>query len=802
MKSKINLIVFLASLPLVLSCSPSDTKDSCGPATSLQGAIDNLPETQKIEFKNWEKSLFKKCELGSIFPSLSAPLDEKAADQVDVKRFLEATNNSIIISNEKDPSEFIVFSGVSTYSQPVNSKAFSCDHTQGKAAVEVKTSGSHCEVKIGGQLVYATDLTPQISVALHTSREKSQSISSIPQQIAAGERTAGGGFVSLRTSAFVDPVTQVLGTNDIVKPDPDPSKPPTTVYPTRQRIYDLLLNNFSGLQPNQIETYFPSNGNAAYNTMWAQLTEKSAEDLGKLIIFSNNQPHLIGASSVGLGNLWDGGIFNQKSFAVSFVWSAPVPRISSGGLNNETDPKYLEFEVDVNFEGNVKDGGKSKITDVILSEPKRKDSAEMFRECALGRNSGLSAIYKTNKEQPLVPYYEVISPCGPIVSEEHVIKSIFNDVTLRKAFLETIGSAKLPEAGYSDSYRAWGGLFSEFLKLIPLQTNNFLTEMDAPVSLKKKLSLTQKQIDLLLENVPLGTNSYDIRLATVDAATRWVFYKILVDENTINDLKKVIDRFSVDFKVSTLELLLSMGNRDMERNFSSAIKYALSLDDEFLKQYKTLRSKAQVMGAQSVFTSFEINFFFRRQKTDFLADWERVIDLAHQSAVKAKTERSKVRDKVSDGDFESTRTAILELSIGEGWKPLTFSNFEKMVSLAKFIPRCRGLVDAISLASCAGGASRFKTADDGLLSPRHRDYHLELLAKLESKLPEISRYQPQVTELIVQSFYNPLWAGCSDREIAVRKVAFHHLFDDVVSGKITFTNGMGDLETVLKGCQY
>lgn len=95
------LVIFtlVGALSSLLGCAKSDTvENACTAATSAESAIQKLGESQKSELRNWQTATFKRCQIDSVFPSLKAhfPNEQESEDSVDLKKFLERTNNSMI----------------------------------------------------------------------------------------------------------------------------------------------------------------------------------------------------------------------------------------------------------------------------------------------------------------------------------------------------------------------------------------------------------------------------------------------------------------------------------------------------------------------------------------------------------------------------------------------------------------------------------------------------------------------------------------------------------------------------------
>ncbi len=789
-----NLGLFFTVL-FLFGCSGSDSNPkTCAAAPTSEKAVSKLTEMQKAELNSWKNTTFKKCQLNSVFPSLVEILPASPANEtenrVDIKHFLDKTNNSLIIANPSDATEFIMFSNPGLSTAPVYSDALACEQNAHKIQYEAQLSGTRCEVKLDGQIVATAELVHNVPVSLHTSAKKSEVLLQLPSPVGAGQKETNNNYVSLRTSAFVDPVRQVLSTTDITKVTA--TGVPQVVYPTRERILDLLKMKFDAKDWDQLEARFPSS--SLVDTSVAEINETS---LGDIAPFSNSYSFLVGPSSFELNKLWDGGFNNQKQFSYSFRWISEVSPVNSGSSPTTTDPKFLAVIVQVELTGNVKDGGNSRVTKLEFNFHDEGSSEESFKKCATKRLHTMTQVHKKTDDQPVPRLEDVLQPCRLHLANQKVAKHILKDKSLKKQFLTTVANS-MTKNRMSYDFLGWTYLLREIISELPLNTHEFLVELDPPAPARRVLEPAQATTNFLLSDVLPSKENYQLRLATINSSVQWTLRDFTPKQEELTKLKSVINRLYNDFPQSTTQLIQSYGMLpDDGRDAVEALNYALTLDDDFLKKYRTLRRQAQDVGALSVFTQHEIMFLQRRQKITYLDDWQDILNLASKTTAKAEKARTRHAQKVSDKEFEAARVAIFEISMREGWKPLTFENFERMLVLTQYIPRCQSLTDAISKAACVG-TQKFQSTGTGLLLSPRREFNAAVAQQLQNTLPLID--STLVTEKVALGFYGPLWANCTGTDLEVRKLALDQILDYFIKSGSANPEKLRELDIILKPC--
>lgn len=783
----------LVSVLYLLGCTKSATSENaCAVATSAESAVQKLGENQKRELQTWQSSTFKRCQIDSVFPSLKSnfPNDQESEELVDLNKFLERTNHSMILSNPDDASEVIAFAKPHIFTAPEKTSVLACDQPNSKVQYEAVVTGTHCEIKLDGHVVAKTDLVQNISVALHVSQTKLEYLFSLPSTVHPGERTSGNNVVSLRTNAFTDPVRQALTSADIMKPGTTPNDPWIVAFPTRQHIQFLLKLKFPEIDSDFLEKKFLS-GTAFTDSSF--VTTDST--LGDIAPFSNGAPQIIGSNSFEMSKLWDGGISGQKHFIYNFEWKSAFPKIPRNNVDGNSDPKFLTVNTRLEFNGNVKNGGVARVLDLTINYDDKETPENAFTKCALKRLDFVLKVHGENG-QPALRFEDVIAPCRFAAPEQKIAKLILNEKNLKSQFLSAIVKSSKKSSPYD--YNDWTNLWLEILAELPLKSNDFLSELNPSSDVRQILAPAQRTINFLLEKIPTHAATYQLRLATIQTSTSWILKNNTPSNETIKNLKTVVERLSNDFYKSTTSLIQSFRMTVMDGDTPAILSYALSLDDAFLKKYRSLRQQAQEVGAVSVFIQYEERFLQRRQKPAYLDDWETILSLAHKATDKAQKARAKSSTKVSDKDFEVARVAVYEISMREGWKPLTFENFEKMTSLTKFIARCKNLSDAISRAACVG-SDKFQTSVHGLLSHKRREFNMALSSQIEDAFSQ-GGFSPEVTEKIAVGFYGPIWATCDGNNLQVRKLALDQMLDYFSKGGPLTLEKSHELSLVLKGC--
>ncbi len=690
-------------------------KGSPGP----QNPTLSLTDEQRKNFDAWKGSLLKSCDASSAFDGAAS----KGDVGLDARQVLQASGRSLVLKS--DQGAFVVFGQPRGLEGSQESKISASSSTEingrstsSEFAAMARRNGSNCQVLVGNEVVYETEIWSALPIALSSPGvlpEPSLSTSSLA--IVEGSLVAHG-----LLDAAIGSMTR-------------PGK----------HLEDMLAPKFGSLTPEQRQQLFPVSGGQTGSMRVSAVLQDGPSSF----VFDSEIDAIRGSKDLVEGL---SALTGRAKVDVVFQ----VPRVFVGGVANQADQGVWTVAADIHWmpSGSLAPAASQRELSVraaALQGMSEKTPAR-FNSCTALRRQAFEqgALFGSGRFAP--SFDGVVQPC--FVFADSWGSALDQDDGLRAHMARLLEGV---QGGSEIDLNGWQIALQILIAHYAEQKADLQARLD-PEGRSPLVVVASRYLKVLADSgVQNGPLKGSMGFLAERFAFRWAMDGAQIADRTMMGFLNAASNTYGVLPSSTMALVNSLSDAPLDPVHSASVTYAQGLSQAAKDRITAMVAKAAAIGVSGSFNTKKVSRVLQdRVSEDTFGLWE-----ANLTAIEAFQNKEKQRAGGEGRLFVEQRQVadVVDVALKDDWLTSEFDAAASFGQLAALSLSCESRVTVSAQISCQD-LSQVSKAAGRLLDPAFGGRYVALATRLAERLAPLQDFsQRRIRDTVVRGFFGPIWAG-------------------------------------------